>query len=343
MADPMCREIGSEFWSIPLQSTPHTVFPAQMRWYLSGRVALQNILEDICRKHKVRTAALPSWCCDSMILPFLRCGLDVTFYTVCHDGHGGLIQAYPANTDVVLAMDYFGYAKGAASLAHNAIVIHDVTHTIPSLAESAELFNKADYTFGSLRKWAGFYTGGFAFAHDGFAVPKYDGKADGYTRMRECAMTQKRAYVEGRSDSKDYLALFGQAEDFLESPLAYAADDRDVMWAQRLDLAGLSRARRANAQVLLEALSEFAVFPTLDTQDVPLFVPVLVPDGKRDALRRHLIAQAIYCPCHWPSSSYHGDTDSPLYRDELSLVCDQRYTEADMLRICKEVQCFLKE
>ena len=81
-----------------------------------------------------------------------------------------------------------------------------------------------------------------------------------------------------------------------------------------------------------------------------MFVPVLVPDGKRNELRRHLINNEIYCPIHWPVSEYHmggshklDDKTENIYANELSLVCDQRYIEEDMNRMVDVIREFWKE
>ena len=85
-----------------------------------------------------------------------------------------------------------------------------------------------------------------------------------------------------------------------------------------------------------------ALFPRLGERDCPLFVPILVPGGRRDALRRFLIEQDIYCPVHWPTSSFHRltEVERRVYDEELSLVCDQRYGETDMERVLQAVEEF---
>ena len=42
----MQKEIGSEFWSIPVQSNDNCIFPTSCIWFLSGRMALSYILLD---------------------------------------------------------------------------------------------------------------------------------------------------------------------------------------------------------------------------------------------------------------------------------------------------------
>ena len=115
--------------------------------------------------------------------------------------------------------------------------------------------------------------------------------------------------------------------------------------AQKLDVAEIRHRRRENAAVLLEAFSDIALFPALREEDCPLFVPILVPDGKRDELRRYLIQNAIYCPVHWPLTDDHiADPQTlQIYQNGLSLLCDQRYGAADMARIVETVKTFWKD
>ena len=63
--------------------------------------------------------------------------------------------------------------------------------------------------------------------------------------------------------------------------------------------------------------------------DCPIFVPILTTN--REAIRKKLIENEIYCPIHWPKPN--DKCESNLYELELSLICDQRYNEADMQRI----------
>ena len=70
----------------------------------------------------------------------------------------------------------------------------------------------------------------------------------------------------------------------------------------------------------------------------PLGLPVLFADpDARDATRRALIAERIYCAQHWPSPPPVTAERFPTAVDGaariLTLPCDQRYDEADMARL----------
>ena len=95
--------------------------------------------------------------------------------------------------------------------------------------------------------------------------------------------------------------------------------------------------RRSNAHVLYKGLDGLIQFLfSEEDMDCPLFVPVLLEH--RDQIRQVMIDNKIYCPVHWPKPD---GCNSNLYDMELSLICDQRYGEEDMMRIVKVLKGFL--
>lgn len=328
------REIGSEFWDIPVSEKGGVAFPLETEWFLSGRSALSTIVSDIQKKRNVKTVAMPALCCDSMILPFVKAGVEVRFYPVYRE-EGRLKKdiSEVSDCDILFLMDYFGYTEDEVSIAFDGITIRDLTHT-----PFSKTYTDADYYFGSLRKWAGFLTGGFAWG-----IEKQDLLPDRkYVDMRRIAMEAKREYISRKRNDKEFLAMFSEAEEYLDVCNIAGADVRDIEAAEKLDVEGIKSQRRKNAAVLLSALSDMAIFPNIKSEDVPMFVPIIVPNGKRDVLRRHLIEREIYCPVHWPLTEHHASDKKTLelYENELSLVCDQRYDESDMERIIKAIREF---
>lgn len=315
----MRREIGSEFWSVPVAGE-NGLFPQDTHWFRSGRSALEAILQE----NDFKTAAVPMWCCDSMIAPFLEAGIRVRFYPLGEE---------PPKADAALVLDYFGYTGHSPIGSFDGTVIRDVTHSLLSRD-----YTDAHYHFGSLRKWAGFYTGGFAWGLK--EAPPYLADESGFRPLRQQAMEEKERYILGQTDSKAYLSVFSMAEDCLEQPGIFPGALRDRELAARLDVDFIRKRRRENASVLLEAFADLSVFPELKATDCPMFVPVLT--DRRDELRRHLIQNEIYCPVHWPVSPIHRLTkdQEAFYGRELSLVCDQRYTAADMRRMVDTIKEF---
>ena len=334
-------EIGSEFWDIPTTEYDNGVFQYSPQWFLSGRSALQSIIKELI---DCKSVGLPSWCCDSMIKPFIDAGMNVSFYPVYWNNK--LIQELETGSDVILLMDYFGYSSSVrVPDSYNGIIIRDVTHSIFSNS-----FDDADYYFGSLRKWCGFLTGGFAWAQDGDPLSVLKLSSKGYVELREKAMQKKAKYIVDTAfcdtiHDKRYLKLFSEAEALLDDVGEEAAIERDIYLAKHLDIDTMKSKRRSNAKVLMEAFKDWLLFPELKDNDCPMFVPILVPGRKRNELRQYLIEKEIYCPVHWPLSSYHflEDRERLIYDNELSLVCDQRYNENDMARIVEAINDFWKD
>ena len=67
-------------------------------------------------------------------------------------------------------------------------------------------------------------------------------------------------------------------------------------------------------------------------EDCPLFVPLLLDEKNRFAIRDVLIKNDIYCPIHWPIDGRYPYENTSYHRRELSLICDQRYGIREMGR-----------
>ncbi len=328
------REIGSEFWDVPISDSKNSVLNNnRIVWYLSGRSALSAIIRDISSSRKVSRVLMPSWCCESMIAPFIEVCAEVEFYSVLI-ADGKIVIDYPQHfdADVVVVMDYFGYSFDNQIPNVDFVVIRDVTHSV----FSRQYFD-ADYYFGSLRKWAGFYTGGFAIKQSGQIAQPCLNNAK-YVLLRKHAMAMKKTYIDGKRADKEYLKVFSEAEQILDSDSEiYCADDTDITRARYLDVEFIKRKRRENAAVLLSRLDKLALFSP-KANDCPLFVPIAV--ANRDELNATLVSESVYCPCHWNISELHrlSADEKLIYDCELSVVCDQRYNADDMNRICDIIE-----
>lgn len=345
------REIGSEFWDVPLladiaQSQSDTILGRQLDGHFddtshfsSGRAAFAAILDDAIEKYGIRSILLPSYCCESIIKPAADRNLAIEFYRVVGDiGQGMEIDFGNLSADALLIIDYFGLSSFDNNChSHDSLVIRDLTHSL----FSSRPMERADYCFGSLRKWAGFCTGGIAWSSMGRLNPAYVEGATAYISTRKQAMERKRRYMHGEANSKEYLIDFHNAESLLEPAEIFAADDTDSSNLLKLDFNFIRETRRKNYSELMKFLQPMALFGDCDTLDTPLFFPILVDPSERDALRDYLIAHQVYCPIHWPVPNEKARSlASRLYSSELSLICDQRYDEHDMRKISDIVISF---
>lgn len=337
------REIGSEFslafskaalsirhpdW-LPLQYSHAFVF--------SGRTATETILADI--GDAAKTALLPSYCCASMIEPFLAAGIRVDFYQV--DILGGKLSIDIPNLDnyhIFLWCNYFGFrhvfpeARLEEFQQKGGIVIEDITH---SLLSRQQFHPQSNYLVASLRKWGPLLCGGFCCKKTGTLshVPTQKPPV-GFLSLKQSAMARKETYLAKNDPAQKILFLqeFAESNRWLGQHFSgLSMDDLSLQLLGSWDTEKMRQQRIQNAQSIYRALSNLdSVVPLFDevSMDCPLFVPILVQPHKRSALRQALTEQNIYCPIHWPQAS--ADCQSSLYATELSLICDQRYSTDDM-------------
>ena len=331
------EEIGSDFWKIELQKNDNGYFGDKYQWFISGRMAFNYILKDIAKRKKINSIAIPSWCCDTMIDPIIKNNIDVLFYSVTFNDDQ-LVKNINVEADVLLDIDYFGY-KTKTIGEFKGITIYDASHSIFS-----HVNEEADYIFGSLRKWSGFVTGGFAYCKNGFIEnQEYETNSE-YINIKKKAMSLKEEYILGKIDNKDYLDYYKKAEAMLPDLYSHGSYEEDIKDAKYFNADLIRRIRIENARELLKYVGKYAMFKTVSDKDCPLFVPIIVPNGKRNELRNYLIENRVYCPIHWPISDVQkvNDEEMHLYNDELSLICDQRYNKEDMIHIGKLIEDFLK-
>lgn len=111
--------------------------------------------------------------------------------------------------------------------------------------------------------------------------------------------------------------------------MGYSATQSEIERFENVDSDFLRMKRRENAVILINALSERLTLPytVIQEEDCPLHVPVLIPESERSHIRKKLIENGIYCPCHWPIDEKYPYQKTTYHVEELSLICDQRYTK----------------
>ena len=336
-------ELGSEFY---VGSTPMTgggvssLLPAHMdtRFALCGRTALELVLRDAVKQWRIRSAYLPSYCCRTMIEPFISKGIDVFFYDVFFAADGIVCDFDDRNGhDLVFMMDYFGFLntetvrRAKEQKNRGKCVIYDATH---SLFCTSVDYSCCDYVFGSFRKWFD-VNAGFCSKHGVWLTfPKLIENLS-YSATRNHAFQEKQAYISGEAvDKNRFLQAFGHAEESLETDyLGYGPDTVSLHKLCSVDVDFVRSRRRENAAWLIRTIEELcsahlrSPFHFVGESECPLFVPVEVVSEYRMPLRKALIAENIYLPIHWPLSSLHRVNDSScgIYATELSFLCDQRY------------------
>lgn len=354
----MRNEIGSEFWtgSLPLGGLgAGELIPQNFstRFVLSGRTALDLIVEDILKTRGAASVYLPSYCCHTMIEPFVSHNIRVEFYNV-YFSNNGINADFNENNecDIIYLLDYFGFKNPEtayfAETQKNKIIIYDATHSVFCKNHN---FSAYDYVFASFRKWFGVNAAFCSKKSVWKYFPELCENSE-YVSVRNRCFDQKALYMSGENIDKSlFLEGFAKAENMLEHDYAgYSADEASLRILGGADIEYIRNRRRANAQMLIKGIngmgSSIAASPyaKINENDCPLFVPFKILPDKRESLRAFLIDSEIYLPVHWPLSPLHAiNADAAeIYKTELSGICDQRYSGKNIETIISTIGKALK-
>jgi hypothetical protein len=116
-----------------------------------------------------------------------------------------------------------------------------------------------------------------------------------------------------------------------------------ILLERSFDYSSICKKRIENYRVLNNYLSQFALFPNVPEDVVPLGYPIRLEN--RDYVRKMLFNNNIYPPVHWPIKNIVPEkfVESHRLADTiLTLVCDQRYNPTDMKRTAEIVLQYAK-
>lgn len=331
------KEVGSEYW---LDFEPKDIAcNSQETLVLSGRTAIDVIIKDIQKTRKIRNVYLPAYCCDSMIDPFIRNGIDVNLYDMCLDEKLQYLVDADFEVDVFYVNNYFGYENTISNeiIEHfknkGAIIVYDKTHSLFMTNDATEVY--ADYTFASIRKWMGVICGAVVCKKEGIIDVELEDYP--YLQCKIDAMQEKALFIkDGNVDKQLFLSKFSEFGHHLSAEYqGYKMDSLSACIWEQSDKVALRETRRANAAVL-HLDRKLHLIDKLSVNSCPIFVPIFFESTeKRNAVRKKMIEEQIYCPIHWPKNKLVTPNMkvNSIIDTELSLICDQRYTACDMERI----------
>ncbi|WP_148630480.1 hypothetical protein [Bacillus sp. E214] len=355
------KEIGSEYWlnnqaddALDIRIPSWLNLGTDSKLLLSGRTAIDFVLKDIQKYRKINTVYFPSYCCQSMMQPFIDNDVDIIFYDVHFEEEFIFNIDTTKECDIFFAVNYFGFAKGRIDRyieefkQRNIIVIEDSTHSFLS----NKSFNvRSDYIVASLRKWFPVISGGLAVKSLGrFDILPKEETLDEMVEIRKVAMLEKAKYISNQRSVKksEFIQKYSMANQILNKEYSlYSIDRESYRIILTLDLDSLIRRRKENAKTIYDKLPLVKgkyklVFSELESGDCPIFIPIIFHSNtERNTLRGHLINSNVYCPVHWPKPTILNEQQTTsLYDNGLSLVADQRYDDTDMEYLIRRLEEF---
>ena len=278
----------------------------------------RNCLEFILRARKYDKMYIPYYTCEVILEPFKKLGINYEFYHV--DTHFEIRDFITLKADeALLYTNYFGlkqhYVEQLVEKYGRQLIVDNTQ------AFYAVPFQGVD-TFYTCRKFFGVADGAYLYTNtQSDDVFEQD---ESYDKMAHLLKRIDQSAEQGFAD-------FRKADDGLEYQPIRRMSKLTQRIMQSIDYKAVARKRRANYQLLQEALScENSLDLRLDDEAVPMIYPFLTSNK---GLREKLIENKVFVARYWPNVLDWCQLNDWEYQLAEQLVClpiDQRYTEGDM-------------
>lgn len=324
----MMKRIGGEFEINP-NYLNFAVFEKYFL-YSNGRSAFLAILLELNINNML--IYLPEYICESLINICLKNNISIKFYSINNSLQ--VLESYQfEDYSVVLIINYFGMIDNNLLIQKiktnsTLTVIEDNVHSFWNVDKSI-----ADYSFTSLRKTFAVPEGGLVYKSGRKLDVEIDHPINSFYESKLLGSILK--YV--KSEDFLYLNLFEKGEEKLDSSFTVEKSSNiSSLLFSCIDLSDVAERRKENYKFLYEegrAIGLNFIF-NYNENDIPLFAPILVE--RREEIRKKMFKKNIFLPYHWPKSKILKSTNSfanTLYKNELSLIIDQRYSINEMQSI----------
>jgi dTDP-4-amino-4,6-dideoxygalactose transaminase len=302
----------------------------------------RSTLTLLTRALQPKTVWLPSYLCEVLMGAFPVQLTKVRFYAINEQlkiAEEGWLSEIQAN-DMVLFIDYFGFDQwgewGAEARRRGAWVIEDAAQAL-----LREHFNKqSHYVVFSPRKFVGVPEGGILMALDGAKLPDESfASSPALWWMEATRASILRAEFDRHGGERKWFEIFQKTEASAPLEPFRMSDLSLLILKHAVDWQKVSERRRDNYKFLASELGQFALFPELTSDVVPLGFPVRVKE--RDRIRQALFAEKIYPQVHWPIAGFvpsEFEASHRLANEIMTLPCDQRYNRSDMERVVSQLR-----
>ena len=210
------------------------------------------------------------------------------------------------------------------SLNKDAIIIED---DVQGFYEFQKELIGVDYKFTSLRKTFACPDGGLVKTEN--LLPEVN-TVNKFHQYKLAGSILKSLRKPEYYDDAVYLSMFEKGESMIDDEIAEGMSDMAVDIITKTDIDRLAYIRRRNAKFICDGLESLGLntFLPVTEDKIPLFVPVYLDD--RNKVRKYMFQHNCFCPVHWPLEGMNVKKGAEMAEHELSIIVDQRYTNADM-------------
>lgn len=156
---------------------------------------------------------------------------------------------------------------------------------------------------------------------------------DKMINLKKTAMQNKKEYLYNQKFilKETFLKQYNESGKILDEDYKnYSIDSESLKIIMGINIKKIINIRIENTKIIYNKLKtnkniKFLI-NNFNGQDGLLFVPIMLEKNQRDLLRKYLIENSIYLPIHWPLKQNINN----IFNQELSLICDQRYTKEEI-------------
>ncbi len=327
-------EFGSDFHRIEYpvgKGLPYGIFNR----YVSGRQPLLDLIQ----AYGYNRIWIPTYYCGESMLILDRTDVEVKRYRCLPiDNPDSIVNTLPLErNDLLLRINYFGLHGFHKSNIYPCDVVEDHSH---DLTGKWALNSNARWCFASIRKTLPTADGGILWSPDNFSLPDQmprTREVAGSMSLRYSAMEVKAEYLKNDLINKEsFLKIFRDTEECFGS---FSLSDWSSITSEiigNIDIETWFNLKKSNYSLLLEKLDFRHSKPITGNIDksTPFSLIILFNSNiQRENARNYLIRNNVYPAILWPDV-YDKDSDAVDFsKMMLSVHCDGRYSEKDMLKL----------
>jgi len=342
--------VGGEFYEDEAWGTDTPAPPIDGAIFLNGGRACLSMIAKYLKADNCSKILLPSYLCPSILDVMDQNSIKYEFYQINEDLSIDLddLQSKAAHLQVIYFINYFGFQHSPDTLSVLCQLQSAGKLLIEDNAQAGFPLNRiGDFCFNSMRKFAAF-DGGFMTTRN-ILLPQLENLSFRENHrlplIREYRHLLRSYLFQGRGSRDELERLFYQAERNYEQDNVILGDDDERKKIEHLNWQAIKAARRANYEYLSEKIIGLPgitpIYPALQSDNMPLGLPVYISIYPRDLLINNLAEMSISLTVHWDAlltdpRTRNNPEVTNIARRILTLPVDQ-YTSQSQLNFLVDV------
>lgn len=334
------KEFGSDFHRCDSDFLGPSNYFSELgctRFYACGRHAIDAIVA----QEGWKRIWIPAYFCNEVIGHIVATGIEVKFYddNPLREDDDQLVRSLPYEKgDVLMRMNFFGLRGKRSNNDISVPVIEDHTH---DLISKWTLNSNADFCIASIRKTIPVPEGGVLWSPKHHRLPEQPVQTEeniSLEKKRWKAMQLKRDYLQNNDDNKnEFRELYIETENAFEKLPISDLTEECKEYLSSFNIERWYKQKISNWRKLSHIKSNLIqiLLPENKFCNLFSFIFLLKSENEREQVRQYLIQNKLYPVVLWKIPEENSRYAVDFSKRMLSIPCDARYTEADIMEMRK--------